>query len=86
MMMLNGLDAKFKEKKHGSQKKLPKDAEEDEMAGDILSKDSSSGDSDKKENDELQMMGGSDKKEDKSSDKKSFTLKSNTTHKVKALA
>ena len=61
MMMLNGLDAKFKEKKNKSihkQKEAPKDAEEDDMMGDILKKDKTSGDNDKKETDELQMMGG----------------------------
>jgi len=42
--MLNGLDNRFKEKKHDSkkEKQLPKDAEEDDMMGDILKKDDQS--------------------------------------------
>lgn len=73
MMMLNGLDAKFKEKGHGSKKskQAPKDAEEDDMVGDILKKDSPSDDADKKETDELQMMGGDGKKEKESENKPS---------------
>lgn len=70
MMMLNGLDAKFKEKKHGGNKnESPKDAEEDDMMGDILKKDNSSVENVKKDTGEIQMMGSEDLKEESTESK-----------------